>query len=218
MGNRLDGLSIAELMFRVTSLEKRVVPTSSPRPSGSPDSFVAHREGRDEEFDVLQNTMMSLFNGLADEFKTTIDDIQENMSVMSTQIEVTMKAMENVTAGQTNTGSNKLKFPDPRPFKGNRDAKELENFIFDVEQYFKPTTACTDDIKVIVASIYLIDDAKLWWRTKVQDIENGLCTIDSWEDLKRELRDKFFPENVEHLATKKLIALKQTGSIRDYVR
>ena len=161
MGNRLDGLPIAELMFRVTTLEERVAPTSSPRPYGSPDSFVAHKEGRGEKFDVLQNTMMSLFNGLANESRTTIDDIQEKMSVMSTQIEVTMKVVENVTDGQTNTGSNKLKFLDPRPFKGNRDAKELENFIFDVEQYFKATTACTDDIKVTVASMYLIDDAKL---------------------------------------------------------
>ncbi|XP_022927092.1 uncharacterized protein LOC111434028 [Cucurbita moschata] len=161
---------------------------------------------------------MSLFNGLADEFRTTIDDIQEKMSVMSTQIEVTMKVVENISVGQTNTGSNKLKFPDPRPFKGNRDAKELKNFIFDVEHYFKATLACTDDIKVTVASMYLIDDAKLWWRMKVQDIENGLCTIDSWEDLKRELRDQFLPENVEHLAMEKLIALKQTRSIKDYVR
>ena len=105
---------------------------------------------------------MSLFNELADEFKTTIDTIQEKMADMNTQIGVTMKAVENVTAGQTHTGSNKLKFPDPRPFKRNRDAKELENFIFDVEQYFKATTACTNDIKVTIASMHLIDDAKLW--------------------------------------------------------
>ena len=106
MDNRLDGLPIAELMYRVTSLEERVAPTSSPKPSGSPDSSVAHKEGRGEEFDVLQNTMMSLFNGLADEFRTTIDDIQEKMASMSTRIEVIMKAMEGVTAGQTNAGSN----------------------------------------------------------------------------------------------------------------
>ena len=129
-----------------------------------------------------------------------------------------MKAVENVTAGQTHTGSNKLKFPDPRPFKGNRDAKELENFIFDIEQYFKTTPAYTNDIKVTVATMHLMDDAKLWWCSKVQDIENGLCTIDSWEDLKRELRDQFFPENVEYIVREKLIPLKQTGSIREYVR
>ena len=131
------------------------------------------------------------------------------MANMNTRIGVTMKAVENVTTGQTHTGSNKLKFLDPRPFKGNWDAKELENFIFDVEQYFKATTTCVDDIEVTVASMHLIDDAKLWWRTKVQDIENGLCTIDSWEDLKRELRDQFFPENIEHIAMEKLITLKQ---------
>ena len=60
--------------------------------------------------------------------------------------------------------------------------------------------------KVRVASMHLIDD------------ENGLCTIDSREDFKRELRDQFFPENVEYIAREKLIALKQTGSIREYVR
>ena len=166
MGDRLDGLPIAELMFewprsKKEFLEERVAPTSSSRPSGSPDSSVVHKEGCGEEFDVLQNTMMSLFNGLADEFRTTIDAIQEKMADMNTRIGVTMKVVENVTAGQTHAGSNKLKFPDPRPFKENWDAKELENFIFDVEQYFKATTACIDDIKVTVASMHLIDDAKL---------------------------------------------------------
>ena len=46
---------------------------------------------------MLQNTMMSLFNGLVDEFRTTIDDIQEKMPVMSTRIELTMKAVENIS-------------------------------------------------------------------------------------------------------------------------
>ena len=66
--------------------------------------------------------------------------------------------------------------------------------------------------------MHLIDDAKLWWRSKVQDIKNGLCTIDSWEYHKRELRDQVFPANVEYIARKKLIALRKTGSITDYVR
>ena len=66
--------------------------------------------------------------------------------------------------------------------------------------------------------MYLIDDAKLWWRTKVQDIEDGLCTIDSWEDIKKELREQFIPESVGHIAMEKIVALKHTGNIRDYVR
>ena len=84
MGNRLDGLPIVELMFRVASLEEKVAPMSSSRASCSPNSSIAHKEGRGEVFDVLQNTMMSLFNGLADEFRTTIDVIQEKMAGMNT--------------------------------------------------------------------------------------------------------------------------------------
>ena len=93
MDNCLDGLPITKLMFRVASLEERVTPTISSRPTRSPNSSIAHKEGRGEEFDVLQNTMMSLFNGLADEFRTTIDVIQEKMVDMNTRIGVTMKAV-----------------------------------------------------------------------------------------------------------------------------
>lgn len=137
---------------------------------------------------------------------------------MNTRILVTMKAVENVTSGKTHTGTNKLKFLDRRTFKGNRDVKELENFIFDVEQYFKAIGACTKDIKVTVATMHLTDNANLWWHSKVQDIENGLCSVDLWEYLKRELRYQFFAENIEYIAMEKLLALTQTSSIREYVR
>ena len=56
----------------------------------------------------------------------------ENLSLPSFS-----KTFSQPARGSTNTGSNKQKFLDPRPFKGNRDAKEdakeLENFIFDVK-------------------------------------------------------------------------------------
>ena len=45
-----------------------------------------------------------------------------------------------------------------------------------------------------------------------------MCTIDSWEDLKKELREQFLPENAEHIAIEKIVSLKHTGNIRDYVR
>ena len=40
--------------------------------------------------------------------------------------------------------TSKIRVPDPKTFGGDRDAKELENFVWDMEQYFKaskiPTT------------------------------------------------------------------------------
>ncbi|KAA0025806.1 uncharacterized protein E5676_scaffold447G00500 [Cucumis melo var. makuwa] len=42
-------------------------------------------------------------------------------------------------------------------------------------------------------------------------MQEGRCTIDTWDALKRELRSQFFPENVEILARRKLRELKHTG-------
>ena len=50
------------------------------------------------------------------------------------------------------------------------------------------------------------------------DIQEGRCTIDTWDSLKRELRLQFFPENFEILARWKLQELEQTGTIREYVK
>lgn len=60
--------------------------------------------------------------------------------------------------------------------------------------------------------------AKLWWRTKYEEIQHGRCVIDSWADLKRELKAQFLPENVEYLARRQLRELKHTGTVREYVK
>ncbi|KAA0057274.1 uncharacterized protein E6C27_scaffold280G001120 [Cucumis melo var. makuwa] len=66
--------------------------------------------------------------------------------------------------------------------------------------------------------MYLCEDAKLWWRSRYMDIEEGRCTIDIWDVLKKELRSQFFPENEEILARRKLHDLKHTGNSREYVK
>lgn len=33
----------------------------------------------------------------------------------------------------------KMKILDPKPFNGTQSAKDLENFLWDMEQYFKAT-------------------------------------------------------------------------------
>ncbi|KAF2295968.1 hypothetical protein GH714_035445 [Hevea brasiliensis] len=69
-----------------------------------------------------------------------------------------------------------------------------------------------------VVPMYLTEDAKLWWRTKVEENISGQCSIASWDDFKRELKAQFYPENVAYNARCKLSDLQQTGSIREYVR
>ena len=66
--------------------------------------------------------------------------------------------------------------------------------------------------------MYLMGVAKLWWRTRLEgDAESSRPQISTWETLKRELKEQFFPTNAAWLALESLRRLKQTGTVRDYV-
>lgn len=54
-----------------------------------------------------------------------------------------------------------IKVPELKPFTGVRNAKELENFIWDMEQYFR-IIHIPDGEKVNITSMYMSSDAKLW--------------------------------------------------------
>lgn len=77
-----------------------------------------------------------------------------------------------------------MKVPEPWCYNGTRDAKNLGNFLFDIEQYFLITRIDSKDLKVTTVVSYLTGDAKLWWHTRVQ---NG-STFELWVDLKKELK------------------------------
>ena len=67
--------------------------------------------------------------------------------------------------------------------------------------------------------MYLTGDTKLWWRTRSNQEANGGCgLIETWDALKKELKDQFLPCNSSWLARDALKKLQQTGSVRDYVR
>ncbi|TYK09556.1 9-cis-epoxycarotenoid dioxygenase NCED6 [Cucumis melo var. makuwa] len=84
-----------------------------------------------------------------------------------------------------------------------------------VTKYFKATNTVTEEAKVTLAMMHMCEDVKLWWRSRYMDIQEGRCTIDTWDILKKELRLQFFPENVEILARRKLRDLKHNSNIRE---
>ena len=112
----------------------------------------------------------------------------------------------------------RVEVPKPHSFSGNRDAKELDNYLWHMERYFEAIWLNNEATKVRTATLYLIDNATLWWRRKFSEMEKGTCTIDTWADFKREIKKQFYPEDVEYMARKKIKHLKHTGSIRDYVK
>ncbi|KAF2322418.1 hypothetical protein GH714_016832 [Hevea brasiliensis] len=82
-----------------------------------------------------------------------------------------------------------VEVPKPSVYSGVRNAKEIDNFLWSLEQYFR-----------------------------ARRHGEGLCTITSWDEFKRELKRQFYLENAAHEARARLRHLSQRGSIWDYVK
>lgn len=117
-----------------------------------------------------------------------------------------------------NDDRTKIEIPKLKAYNGAKSAKYLENFLFDMEQYFE--AARVPDIeKAKITTMYLCADAKVWWRTRVTEVENAsLARIDSWDDLKKELKGQFLPTNSSWVARDGLRKLKQSGTTREYMK
>ncbi|XP_009779304.2 uncharacterized protein [Nicotiana sylvestris] len=143
--------------------------------------------------------------------------LSEECTDLKTENGLLRRAVGNEEA-QRGADRTKVRIPEPKEFNGTRSAKKLENFLWDMEQYFHAAKVQDED-KVPITTMYLVDDAKLWWRTRVaDDVSAGRPKIDSWEGLKKELKDQFFPSNAGWIARDRLKKLKQTGTVRDYVK
>lgn len=81
--------------------------------------------------------------------------------------------------------------------------------LFDMEQDCRVVRTDSEEHKVTIATMYFTGDAKLWWRSKVEDIQNNRCTIST------RAQTRAIPPRkcgVEYIARCKLRELQQTGS------
>ncbi|MBA0702309.1 hypothetical protein Goari_027397, partial [Gossypium aridum] len=63
--------------------------------------------------------------------------------------------------------------PEPKEFKGTRFRRDVDNFLWGVEQYFCAKGIMNDATKVITAAMYLSDVALLWWRRRSTNVRRG---------------------------------------------
>ncbi|XP_015086935.1 uncharacterized protein LOC107030041 [Solanum pennellii] len=87
-----------------------------------------------------------------------------------------------------------------------------------MEQYFTAARVPDAD-KLNITTMYFTGDAKHWWRTRnADDVSAGRPRIATWDKLMKEMRDQFLPSNASWLARDKLKRLRQTGSVREYIK
>ena len=100
-----------------------------------------------------------------DDLEKLVLDVVGDVQTVKDETTLIKRAMNSPSEAGS---SSKIKVPEPKSFNGSRNAKELENFLWDMERE-----------KVTMTSMYLAGDAKLWWRTRLaDDKEAGRPTID----------------------------------------
>ncbi|XP_059663382.1 uncharacterized protein LOC132309045 [Cornus florida] len=170
-----------------------------------------------QELQALRELMLGEFATLRGYVDQELGTFREQMEEMRADWTLCKRAVASGTA-TTGVVAPRVDIPKPKCYGGNRVARELENFLFSMEQYFEATGMTDETIKIRTATHYLTDHAMLWWRKKYGDIGKGTVSIDTWADFTREIKKHFYPENAEDEARGRLRRLKQVGSIRDYVK
>ncbi|KAL8133387.1 hypothetical protein AgCh_008740 [Apium graveolens] len=109
------------------------------------------------------------------EFKEMLQSMREEITVLKRVVAIT-----SLSGAESHS---KLKIPEPKAFSESRTPKKLENFLWDMDQYFKASHTSVEEQVTII-----------------------------------KLKDQFLLLNVFGVARENLKALKQSGSIRDYMK
>ena len=82
------------------------------------------------------------------------------IKVITQKFDICFKKVVLQGSASSPEAPSKVWVPEPKGFNDNRNAKELENFLWDIEQFFKAAHV-PDGKKVSITSMYLTGDAKL---------------------------------------------------------
>ena len=165
----VGGSAIDALWEMMTRMEE--VLGEWPREDDTVASWAEHTVGEIQVQRSLLETHDNFFNeklaGLKSEMQSLMDDFKGALQSYEEDIVVLKKAVLQGSSSGPKAPS-KVRVPEPKGFNGNKNAKELENFLWDMEQFFK-VAHIPDGEKVSITSMYLTGDAKLWWRNRMED-------------------------------------------------
>ena len=112
----------------------------------------------------------------------------------------------------------KLKFQIP-PFKGEIDPEAYMDWELKVDKIFRVHNYSTEK-KVAMASLEFTDYANIWWEDYQAHLEReNQPPIDTWEDMKACMYERFVPEHYRQDLFNKLQNLKQRSmTVEEYYK
>ena len=164
----------------------------------------------------FQDKVMNMFSSM----KSRVEALAARMEAWDQVVWQELAIYKTVISARVMTTNEapRVEVPKPHTFSGKKDAKELDNFLWHMEHYFEAIALTEEATKVRIVTLYLTDNATLWWHQRFADIEKGTCTIDTWDTFKWEIKRQFYPEDVAYLARKNVKRLKHRGLIREYIK
>ena len=110
---------------------------------------------------TLEKDLRLLVEVLKEENKV----LKERLEAMKDEMVLIKRAMAqgNISIPTQVNVAPKIDMPKPKAYTGGRNAKEIDNFLWSLEQYFK-ALGVEDTKKLDHAALYLADTAMVWWR------------------------------------------------------
>ena len=136
--------------------------------------------GADSKFKILQDLTLEDNDNIQKELearqraefetKETITSLEFRLmealgAIESLKAEVEALKEDREVGGSTSLDRERearVEFPRPPMFKGVRNAQEVENFLWHLENYFKCNRVRSDVNKITTAVLYLLDMVMLW--------------------------------------------------------
>ena len=141
--------------------------------------------------DELQEEMQSALNSAVDMLQQDDTFLREENAVLQNHVEVLLKELTELkeridqhdvalaTRGMVSHPFMTKDMPKPKPYKGSRNAREIDYFLWSMEVYFNAAGFRDDASKIQAVPLYLEGIATLWWRRRCEDMKNDTCSINT---------------------------------------
>ena len=110
----------------------------------------SQREVMETREKVVQEKMETLH----DRIRAMTEEFEERTRSLEGEIVLLKREMVQGTPSASNPPSAKVRVLEPKPFGGVRNAKDLENFLWDMEQYFISARILVGE-QVTITTMYL---------------------------------------------------------------
>ena len=94
-------------------------------------------EGCINALEVSMNELQGMYEDVVVDCRSSIEAIRHEIGELNAKLNLTIRALGNQpTPAPRGIEFTRANVPEPRHYGGAYDAKEVENFLFDMDQYF----------------------------------------------------------------------------------